>query len=63
MLDFDEARDFVREMVFGKSIKDSEGNPVEFTEDGFKSIFKILDVDESGSISKDEMLVYLKTVC
>lgn len=35
VLDKKEARDFIKEMMFDKSLKDDLGNAIEFTEDGF----------------------------
>lgn len=42
---------------------DDDGDPQEFDEEGFVQIFAILDTDNSGSISQDEMFSYLRNIC
>ena len=72
VLDRDEAKQFMREMmseivmIQPKDDYDDDGTTPaqnEFDEDGFSQIFTTLDADNSGTISQDEMVDYLKNIC
>ena len=50
-------------MMLGQSLRDEQGEVINFSEEGFTQIFKLLDVDNDGLISRDEMSKYLQSVC
>ena len=73
VLDTDEAKRFVREMMSelvvsqstytGSTADEDLDEPGELDEEGFQEIFRMIDTDDSGTITKQEMFDYLRNIC
>ena len=71
VLDTEEAKKFVREMMSelvtthhaGAGGDEELGEPGDLDEEGFLQIFRMIDTDDSGTITKQEMFDYLRNIC
>ena len=47
----------------GSTADEDIGEPGDLDEEGFQEIFKMIDTDDSGTITKQEMFDYLRNIC
>ena len=57
-LDIDEARHFVKDIL--KDLGDEDGNV--FSEDVYRAMFITFDEDDSGSLEKPELYLFIKNM-